>query len=982
MEDFAKVAGGRMGKEPALVAERLVQSTRAGAALSSGVSSVTDGYTVAPGPPIQWTWREYYARVVGVARAFIALGVEQFDSVAIMGFNSPQWFTANLGSIAVGAKSAGIYTTSSSDQCLYIVAHCSASVVLVENAQYLKRFLSQGADERLSSVKAFVVWGDDAGTQAVEKDRAGGALADVPIYTWDQFVALGLPEGESNVIPQKAIKKKGAGCGVDAKSGVALFGTDELGTTLTERVAAQDPGQCCTLIYTSGTTGQPKAVMISHDNLTWTAYATIHTFGEGVNKSQVHEVVSYLPLSHIASQLMDIHMPIQAAAYFDSNVICHFARPDALKGSLRDTLLRVRPTFFFGVPRVWEKFQAALLAVGSTKGPVARKVSTWAKSKVLETYEDSVTTGEEAPPSDLGRRRRKKGPVVAEALLKGVRKKLGLDRCRLCFTGAAPIGAETLRYFGSLGLEVFEMYGMSECDGPHTLSLPGTFQIGACGLPMEGVETKVVHDPDRDRPGEGEICMRGRHIFMGYLGEEGMSRATIDDEGWLHSGDVGAIDESLGFLRITSRVKELIVTSGGENVAPVPLEDAVKARLPAIKNVVLVGDRRRFVSALITLHLDGDEESGFTDELVSPSADVSPASLTPADARNDPAWQAYIMSGIDYANTNVAPNVASTIRKFVILDTDFSIVAGHLTSTMKLKRSVIHEEFEHEINALYSGTAGGGGVRSKGVGGGSSLAGSTASSRRHTATTKTNLISSAGSSTAASGDYVGIKSSFLKSSSQSRRNSVSKSHAGSSSSGAPAALTRETSGRRDGLSSSSGAAKAALSTSTDGSRRLSRRPSRPPTSLDQGALSPRSVGSSSLGSPGRGGAGSSLTLVSESPPPPGATSSSADRIADTPASSPWWRPHLDRQGAEAALSVYPPRCFVLRPSRFVGSIALSHRKPDLPGLPTVGHCVIRPVPGGGYVIESQSTKHESLTSLLEFLELDLEASKSVGVGLQ
>mmetsp|Transcript_15757 Transcript_15757/g.49339 ORF Transcript_15757/g.49339 Transcript_15757/m.49339 type:complete len:803 (-) Transcript_15757:65-2473(-) len=600
-----------------------------------------------------WTWAEYYDTCVQTAKALIALGVKRHQSVNIIGFNAPEWIFANMGAILAGAKAAGIYTTNGTEACKYIADHSDARVVVVENQAQLAKW--QPVRKELKKVAAYVVYNDEVPADA-NKDKKLP-----PVLSWAEFLEKGKDVETAEV---------------------------------EKRIAAQVPGNCCTLIYTSGTTGTPKAVMISHDNASWTSKALLTHVDFPVKEDQ--HIVSYLPLSHIAAQVLDIMAPIQVVNCLGGNATVHFARPDALKGSLKDTLVRVRPTIFFGVPRVWEKFAAAIKAIGASKPGILQKVSGWAKGKMLATIEarEAGSTDKSVPW----------GSTISGVLLGAIPKALGLDRCFLRFTGAAPISAETLKYFASIGMPVMELYGMSENTGPQTVSilLPGKggFKMGSCGPSMDGAELKIDHQADRgDKEGEGEICMRGRHVMMGYMKNEEKSREAIDEEGWLHSGDVGRIDE-FGFLRITGRIKELIITAGGENVAPVPMEDMVKDKCPAIKNVVMVGDKKPYCVCLITLHLEGNENEGFSNKLTGPSASISTAT-TPEEARDDIKWTEYIQSGLDHANAQAEKN-ASKIQKFRILTTDFSVEAGHLTSTLKLKRSVVHAEFADDIEFMYA----------------------------------------------------------------------------------------------------------------------------------------------------------------------------------------------------------------------------------------------------------------------------------------
>jgi long-chain-fatty-acid--CoA ligase ACSBG len=214
------------------------------------------------------------------------------------------------------------------------------------------------------------------------------------------------------------------------------------------------------------------------------------------------------------------------------------------------------------------------------------------------------------------------------------------------------------------------------------------------------VEINIEHDPKRDKPDEGEVCFRGRHVMMGYMHDAEKTSGAVDEDGWLHSGDVGKVDPATGLLSITGRIKELIITAGGENIAPVPIEDRLKSLLPCISNVMMVGDKRKYNTLLVTLRQKPDDENGFVDELFGTSKDVSKASTTVTEAKKDPKWTAYIEGGIKTYNKEAVSN-AQKIQKFTILDVDFSVDGGELTSTQKLKRNVVVEKYSGVIEKMY-----------------------------------------------------------------------------------------------------------------------------------------------------------------------------------------------------------------------------------------------------------------------------------------
>ncbi|MCC6624068.1 MAG: AMP-binding protein [Deltaproteobacteria bacterium] len=566
----------------------------------------------------QWrdtTWGEYHARVKQVAKAFIKLGLEPGQGVAIIGYNSPEWFFADVAAIYAGGVPAGIYTTSSAEQCQYITDHCDASIVVVENKEQLAKFMS--VRDQLPKVKAYVV--------------IDGA----------------------NAAPKE---------GIHAFESLYAFGADVGDDVLQARVAAQKPDDMATLIYTSGTTGNPKAVIMTHDNLTWTSRVVIDLVKVRPGECQI----SYLPLSHIAEQAISIHGPMQAGTtvWFAESI-------DALGDNLRE----VRPHIFLGVPRVWEKIEAKIKAAGAQNTGLKKKIAAWARKVGLEG----------GMAEQEGRSKPFLYPLANKLVFSKVRVKLGLDRCRFQITSAAPIGRDTLDFFLSLGVPIYEVYGMSECTGPATVSVPHRYRTGKAGFCLPGGEIKIM-------PEDGEVCMRGRHVFKGYLKNPDATAETIDKDGWLHSGDVGTID-SQGFLQITDRKKDLLITAGGENVAPQVIEGMLKG-INVISQAVVIGDRMKFLTALVAL----DPE-----RLPIDAAAAGSPARTPAEAAKCPVFGAWLQREIDKLNERLAR--VQTIKKITILPQELSIEGGELTPTMKVKRKVVNEKYKDVIASMYHGAS-------------------------------------------------------------------------------------------------------------------------------------------------------------------------------------------------------------------------------------------------------------------------------------
>ncbi|KAG7230572.1 hypothetical protein INR49_025289 [Caranx melampygus] len=613
-------------------------------------------------------YRDYYQACRTAAKSFLKLGLQRYHGVGILGFNSAEWFIADIGAILAGGFAVGIYTTNSPEACQYVAENCKANIIVVENQKQLQKILQ--VEDKLPHLKAIVQYKD-----ALKEKRPN-------LYTWAEFMELG---------------------------------RDEPDAQLDDIISSQKPNQCCTLIYTSGTTGQPKGVMLSHDNLTWTALSTSRHV-RLTDATQAQEVVvSYLPLSHIAAQMVDIWVTMRVGGPHTSlsrtpsscsphMVLCInqtflviTVAPLSHQGSLVNTLKEVRPTAFMGVPRVWEKMQEKMKSVGAKSSTVRRKVAAWAKDVGLQTNLTKMNQNGEAGRTPFTYHLAKK------LVFKKVRKALGLDRCSKCYTGAAPITKDTLEFFLSLDIPLYELYGMSESTGPHTISRPDAYKLTSCGKEIPGCKTKL-HNPDEE--GNGEICFWGRHVFMGYLNMPEKTEEALDAEGWLHSGDLGKHDEN-GFLFITGRIKELIITAGGENIPPVPIEDAVKEAVPLISNAMLIGDKRKFLSMLLTVKCQVNADTGDPEDELAPEAvefckrlGSNATRVSEIAGGRDRAIHTAIQDGINRVNEKATSN-AQRIQKWVILDRDFSVGGGELGPTMKLKRPVVVKMYKEQIENFY-----------------------------------------------------------------------------------------------------------------------------------------------------------------------------------------------------------------------------------------------------------------------------------------
>ncbi|KAK7077908.1 catalytic activity protein [Halocaridina rubra] len=596
-----------------------------------------------------WSYKEYYNESRQVAKAFIRLGLQRFHGVCIMGANAPEWVIANFGAIYAGGLSAGVYPTSTPDACKHVADNCKAQILVLEDKACINKFLA--VRECLPHLKAIVQW--------------SGMPCAEGILSWNDVLEIGNAEKE-----------------------------DEL----EERLSLSAINQCCYITYTSGTTGPPKGVMCSQDSLTFVGDMYLinneHIFGK-------ERLLSYLPLCHIAAQVVDIYTSISILSTL------YFAEPDALKGSLGKTLQEVRPTSFMGVPRVWEKlFEGVSLAASQMSLP-KKILLKWARFHGLNYYKAMIENRKLSPYESFC------NSLAKKLILDKVKRAIGLDCIRQCISVAAPVDDKILEFFLGLDLPVVDCYGMSEnitvC--AFSFAKPGKLKPGSCGKIVPQTSVKLVDIPG-GKPGEGEVCMRGRPIFMGYLRMPERTLETLDDEGWLHSGDVGRFDED-GFLYLTARIKELVITAGGENIAPVLIEEYVKKELPFISNAMIVGDNRKYLSVLLTLKAEVDENTAESLPTLIPycqkvlnrigsSARTVPEAIKEVVEHPKGPLASEIQYGIQRYNDIHAISNAQKIQRWTILPSDFSIFSGEYNSTLKLKRFFVLDKYKDLIDNMYT----------------------------------------------------------------------------------------------------------------------------------------------------------------------------------------------------------------------------------------------------------------------------------------
>ncbi|MBL8716488.1 MAG: AMP-binding protein [Myxococcales bacterium] len=559
---------------------------------------------------VETTWGEYGDQVKRAGKALIALGLEKNASVCILGFNRPEWVIMDVANMCIGGAPAGIYATCSPPEVQYIVHHCEAKVVLVENEAQWQKIHKERAN--LPHLRHVVMM------------QGAPKIDDPLVMSWEEFLARA--EG----IPDER-----------------FF----------DRIEQLEPKGLATLIYTSGTTGPPKGVMLSHENLSWTAACA-----QQITEISSRDVaLSYLPLSHIAEQMFTIHGPITGgmSVYFAESI-----------EKVPDNLKEVRPTVFFAVPRIWEKFHAGISGKMALADDKKKKLLAWARGV------GTAATAHKASGKPLPFALAAQYKLASKLVFSKLKAAIGLDRARVCVSGAAPVAREVLEFFGSLDIMVSEVYGQSEDTGPTSFNRNGKLRYGTVGPAIPGVDVRIAKDD--------EIIVRGPNVFLGYYKEPQATAETLID-GWLHSGDLGRFDDD-GFLQITGRKKEIIITAGGKNIAPKNIEASLKNH-PLVNEAVVIGDRRKYLTALVTL--DPEAVAAFCKD----------RGLDATRAHELPEIRAEVQRAVDTANEELAR--VEQIKKFAILSRNFGVDTGELTPTLKVKRKKVNEIWGAEIEAMY-----------------------------------------------------------------------------------------------------------------------------------------------------------------------------------------------------------------------------------------------------------------------------------------
>ncbi|MFF4158112.1 AMP-dependent synthetase/ligase [Streptomyces sp. NPDC001678] len=576
-----------------------------------------------------------------LGRGLIGLGVRPDDRVAILGETRPEWTHAQFAALAAGAVVVPVYPTAGQEELAWVLGDSGASVVICENAAQAARVTA--VRDGLPGLRHLVLMDGDVPTDGDPTGVPAGLPADTHVLPADTHLLA----PDTHVLP-------------------ALPATAPLAELLA-RAAARKGDDLCTIVYTSGTTGLPKGCRLTHANVVSNQDATADLTGAGPGDT----TYLYLPLAHIFGQL------IQLTTLRRGGALCYFG--GRVENVLAE-LAEVRPTHLPSVPRLFEKVHAGAVSLAEAHGPEGRARLEAAVRVGLETAR--LRERGEEPDASL----RAAWEAADRRVFAPTRALFG-GRLRWALTGAAPIAPQTLDFLRACGLAVYEGYGMTEAAGVITTNHPGAVRPGTVGQAIPGCELRIAED--------GEVLARGPGVFAGYHGNTAATAGALDADGWLRTGDIGTLDEE-GYLRITGRKKDLIITSSGKNLTPSLWEFAVQ-QSRWISRAVMVGDRRPYPVALLTLD---------TAEIMAWAAREGVDFAAGGDAGGDaggparhPAVRRLCEEAVAAANERVAR--PARIRAFTILAGDFGVENGTLTPTLKLRRTAVAERYAAEIEALY-----------------------------------------------------------------------------------------------------------------------------------------------------------------------------------------------------------------------------------------------------------------------------------------
>ena len=564
----------------------------------------------------QVSWMQLAARARQAGMGLRALGFGPGDVACVLSETNPEWVYADLGVLGVGGVSSGIYPTDAPAQVEYILRDCGARVLFVENEEQLDKALQ--VRERCPALTRVVVF-DMKGLRE---------LNDPGCESFEAFLARGAEYDTAHPAEWE------------------------------ELVHAVRGEQLAILVYTSGTTGPPKGAMLTHRNILF----QLVNCNALLDLREGDERLAFLPMCHVAERLVGLYQSLYAGMI--SNYV---ESPDTMFENQRE----VQPTIALAVPRIWEKMQSGITLRARDATFVQRHLYNWAIAAGLRLV-DAKLSGRGVPAG------RRLGFWLALPMLRNIRREMGLNRTRRAYVGAAPIAPDLIRWYLALGIDMLEVYGMTECGGITTAMPADAIRPGWVGRPAPHTELAFSE--------EGEILLRGAHVFAGYWNNPDKTAEALR-EGWLHTGDVGRADD--GYVRITDRMKDIIITAGGKNVTPSEIENELKFS-PYIADAIVIGDRRKFLSCLVMI--DHENVEKWAQDHSIPFSSF--ASLT----RAEPVVK---LIGGEVARVNAKFARVEQIKAFRLIEQKLEAEDPELTPTLKLKRSFVNKKYSALIETMY-----------------------------------------------------------------------------------------------------------------------------------------------------------------------------------------------------------------------------------------------------------------------------------------
>ena len=574
------------------------------------------------------TWDRVWNDVLDAAHALLALGVEPGDRVSIHSEDRPEWVVLDIATVAVRGITVGLYPTNPAAEVDYLLTDSGSTLHLAEDQEQVdKVFASPAGGAGLKRI----VYLEPRGLASYDDDR---------LFAWDDLLELGRQHRQAN---------PGA---------------------VEQRMAEATADDVITLVYTSGTTGPPKGAMLTNANFEFVVGNLVRQterMPDGKVPGPSDLVVTYLPLCHVAERIFSTWHMVGAG------VVLNFAESiETVTTNLRE----VQPTLFFAVPRIWEKLHAVVLIKGNDASRMKRAVFRRGMRAAAKIGRVKVAHGGNHTTSS-----RLRYAMWYPLLFRPLQERIGLRRCRHASSGAAPIAPEVLEFFMGIGVPIFELYGMTENSALGSLNLPGRVKVGTVGEPYPGTEVRL--DPETN-----EIQTRHPGSFAGYWGRPDKTAETFTDDGFLCTGDVGEWVDGT-HLRIVDRIKHIIITSGGKNVSPSEIENVLKTS-PYIKEAMVVGDGRNYLTALIGIEYDTVGDWALRRNVPY---------TTYRDLSEKPEVVELIQEAVNETNTKFAS--VEQVKRFRLMPKELDHEDGELTATQKIKREAIAKVFGDLIESMY-----------------------------------------------------------------------------------------------------------------------------------------------------------------------------------------------------------------------------------------------------------------------------------------